>query len=112
SAFERLNGMFAFALFDVSEDRLLLVRDRFGVKPLYYHRESSGLTFASTGAVIADEKGLQPDSKYLARGIRFNIYEGGDVSAYSCLSALAPGHFLDVRIGKDGGVAAEPKRYY
>ncbi len=45
--FAKLNGMFAFALWDVSHGRLLLVRDRFGKKPLYYWRFNGGIAFAS-----------------------------------------------------------------
>jgi asparagine synthase (glutamine-hydrolysing) len=44
---ERLNGMFAFALWDESERRLLLARDRFGKKPLYYAEVDGGLVFGS-----------------------------------------------------------------
>jgi asparagine synthase (glutamine-hydrolysing) len=44
---QRLNGMFAFALWDEAKQRLLLVRDRMGVKPLYYAFTKDGVVFAS-----------------------------------------------------------------
>ncbi|MFU1923232.1 N-acetylglutaminylglutamine amidotransferase, partial [Klebsiella pneumoniae] len=43
----RLNGMFAFAVFDGRDGHLLLVRDRLGIKPLYYARHREGLLFGS-----------------------------------------------------------------
>ena len=46
-AIERWNGMFAVGLYDRSERLLYLIRDRLGVKPLYYHRDGNNLMFAS-----------------------------------------------------------------
>lgn len=45
--FARLRGIFAFGLYDVQKSLTYLVRDTMGVKPLYYHVNNSGLTFAS-----------------------------------------------------------------
>ncbi|UMP06863.1 asparagine synthase (glutamine-hydrolyzing) [Amycolatopsis sp. EV170708-02-1] len=49
---ERLNGMYAFGLWDERSSKLVLVRDRVGVKPLYYHRTSDGLLFGSEPKAI------------------------------------------------------------
>jgi asparagine synthase (glutamine-hydrolysing) len=49
---EHLNGMFAFAVWDVLNERLVLVRDRMGVKPLYYYPTPGGVIFGSEQKVI------------------------------------------------------------
>lgn len=45
--FQKMNGMFALAIYDMYESKLLLVRDRFGIKPLYYTYHNGQLVFAS-----------------------------------------------------------------
>jgi asparagine synthase (glutamine-hydrolysing) len=49
---DRLNGMYAFAIWDGAKEELLLVRDRMGVKPLYYCRLADGLLFGSEPKAI------------------------------------------------------------
>ncbi|MEU3842577.1 asparagine synthase (glutamine-hydrolyzing) [Streptomyces sp. NPDC028635] len=52
---ERLNGMYAFAVWDARHDKLVMVRDRMGIKPFYYHRTSDGVLFGSEPkAVLAN----------------------------------------------------------
>lgn len=51
----RLRGMFAYALYDLKRKRLLLVRDRIGIKPLYYHYQDGNLRFASEIKAILED---------------------------------------------------------
>jgi asparagine synthase (glutamine-hydrolysing) len=48
----RLHGMFAFAIWDRQQQQLLLARDRFGIKPLYYSRDHRGFRFASNSQAL------------------------------------------------------------
>ena len=58
SAFARLNGIFAFAIWQKAERRLVLCRDRLGVKPLFFARTHGGLVFGSTiGTVLCHPRG-------------------------------------------------------
>jgi asparagine synthase (glutamine-hydrolysing) len=49
---DRLNGMYALGIWDGREDKLLLLRDRLGIKPLYYHPTEDGVLFGSEAKVI------------------------------------------------------------
>ncbi len=94
----RLNGMFAFGLFDTRDETLHLVRDRFGVKPLYVAAHGPDLYFASTPRPIAEALGLDLDPDYLATGVRYGLYEHDEAAPYRGMRALAPAHSMSVRV--------------
>ncbi len=111
-AFARFIGMFAIALYDAAARELVLVRDRFGVKPLYHWSDGVTFAFASTPGTIARWAGLKPDVDYVARGIRFRYYEDeGTTAPYVGLSALEPSHLMRVR-WSGGRIVTTKARYY
>jgi asparagine synthase (glutamine-hydrolysing) len=91
----RFNGMFAFALWDARLQRLWLVRDRIGVKPLFYAIGSDGIRFGSEiKAVIADRavtRRLDPDA--LQQFLAFN-YLPAPSTLFKDVRQVEPGHYL------------------
>jgi asparagine synthase (glutamine-hydrolysing) len=99
-SFRRLQGMFAFALWDAQSQRLLLVRDSLGIKPLYYFHSGDKFLFASevrtllrTGLV---PRQLDPHGLYsfLAFG---SVYEPRTI--IEGISAVPPGHVVSLASG-------------
>jgi asparagine synthase (glutamine-hydrolysing) len=85
-------GMFAFALWDRAERRLSLVRDRLGVKPLYYERTAKGVAFASELKALG--RG-EVDRDALALYVRYG-YVPAPYSIYRGVRKLMPGTILDI----------------
>jgi asparagine synthase (glutamine-hydrolysing) len=57
---ERLNGMYAFAIWDGRTDRLVMVRDRMGIKPFYYSETADGVLFGSEPKAILANPAVEP----------------------------------------------------
>ena len=104
SAIADLNGMFAFALWDARRQELLLVRDRFGVKPLYYAElPDGGLVFASElSAVLRHPEIARELSPEGLASYFFSDYAHPPLTLVSGVKKLAPGHTLVWKAGKLG----------
>lgn len=107
---QHLNGMYALALYNGDEHNLLLVRDRLGIKPLYWARlASGGVLFASepkalfASGLLKAEVDEQAVTSYLAHG-----YVPAPQTLFKGVNKLPPGHTLEA--SADGSVKVE--RYW
>ena len=111
----QLNGMFAIAIWDQRRRRLLLARDRFGKKPLYYYTDGRRLLFGSElKAIVADPsvpRELDPQAlaDYLSLG-----YIPCPRTIFRGISKLPPGSWLSVEIDPSGASVRlrGPERYW
>ena len=94
-AIERLDGMFAFALWDGRRQRLLLARDRMGEKPLYWARRNGWLLFASELRALRLHPLLRPeiDPQGVCRYLAFD-YVPDPHTILRGVEQLPPGHWL------------------
>jgi len=101
SFLEHLEGMFAFGLWDKKKKRLILARDRIGIKPLYYCIGENGLTFASELKSLIQHPDFKREIDYHALYTYFlSLTVLGPRSIFKDVVKLGPGQFLVA--GEDG----------
>jgi asparagine synthase (glutamine-hydrolysing) len=87
---EKINGMWAFCIYDKKEKKLFLSRDRFGIKPLYYYFDSDKFIFSSElKAIVKHDLNLKIDKKAL-NFYFYQKYIGADLSIYKQVKKLRP----------------------
>ncbi|HWP44477.1 MAG TPA: asparagine synthase (glutamine-hydrolyzing), partial [Blastocatellia bacterium] len=99
---ERLTGMFAFAIWDERERSLFAARDRFGVKPFYYHQQGDGTLLFSSEIKALQAAGVQtgPDLEAWSTYLVYGVYDHSERSFWDRIRSLGPGHMLRWRDGR------------
>jgi asparagine synthase (glutamine-hydrolysing) len=104
---EKLNGIFAFALWDSRRQTMFLARDPFGVKPLYYTIHDGALIFASEIKAILQVPGVPRLADRLAITEHFTFQNTfGDRTFFEGIHLLPPGYWL--LCDRDGTVTVQP----
>jgi asparagine synthase (glutamine-hydrolysing) len=102
SMLDRLNGMFAIAIWDQQERELFLARDRLGIKPLYYCLQNGDLYFASEEkALFAAGLNAEFDTSTWEELLCFR-YVAGAKTPFNGINRLLPGHWLRWKAGEVG----------
>ena len=96
AAFRELNGMFAFALYDARCQRLYLVRDHLGIKPLYYTEAAGGLAFGSEIKAILASGVYSPEVNWQGAYDFFTyLYVPTPQTMFRGIFQLPPAHYLE-----------------
>lgn len=111
-ALERLNGMFAFAMYDRRDKRLTIARDRYGIKPLYWFHDGRSFAFASEQKALlaSDEIEAGLDRKALLEYLTFqNIFT--ERTLLAGISLLPAGHYAVIDC-RDPDATVTPVQYW
>ena len=100
--FDRLNGMFAIALRDVKKKKMFLVRDHFGIKPLYYSIFDDKLVFSSEIKPIFLSGLIKraPNDRIIYRYLKFRVHDDGRETFFKNIYRLRPGELIEIRNSK------------
>jgi len=111
-ALPRLIGMFSFALFDTQTRKLVLARDYFGIKPLYYTYGAAGFAFASEVKALLElapaHRHIVPERLYLY--LRYGLTDQGTATLLSDIHQVPPAHYCEVMLDNPGDI--KPVRYW
>lgn len=93
---QKFRGMFAFAIWDRAEKKGWLVRDRFGIKPLFIKTKDSQLIFGSEIKAILALVGTKPELDYESLNLLLNFrYIPGEKTLFKNVAHLPPGSYLE-----------------
>lgn len=99
----RFNGMFAIALWDTQRHLLFCARDRFGVKPFYYHQQEGLFVFASEIKVLVQHPAVpcEPNEPIIFDYLALGLSDHTGDTFFRQIHSLAPGHYalLDLQDG-------------
>jgi len=105
---QRVNGMFAFALWDARRRRLIIARDRLGIKPIYVYRDARRIAFASEAKALLALPGISAEIDPAALHSYLNLgYVTAPRSIFRGIRKLPPASMLTVEAGR-----VEERRYW
>ena len=109
TCFDKFNGMFGISLYDKNRKRTLLVRDHFGIKPLYFCFPTTNQIMFSSEIKPLIYSGLihvEPNDRIIYRYLKFRVHDDGRETFFKGVERLLPGEMMIIKNGK-----SEIKKY-
>ena len=102
----KLNGQFAFAIYDTKNEELFCARDHLGIKPFYYAIQDGKFLFASEiKALLVLGVKAKPNDKIIFEYLRYSFYDHSEDTFFAGIKKLMPGQY---GVWKDGAFKIEP----
>ncbi len=102
ASFQKLDGMFAFSIFDKQVNKLFIVRDFFGEKPLYYYKNNNLFAWASELKSLKNSNLFIPKISLFSLNLFFKLtYIPAPYSIYQDVNKLLPGHFIELDLNSN-----------
>ncbi|MEZ7891761.1 MAG: asparagine synthase (glutamine-hydrolyzing) [Candidatus Wallbacteria bacterium] len=98
AAFEKFNGMWAFAIYDKSTETIIISRDRFGVKPIYFNFNDGIFTFASEIKAFSKLIKMRPNLKRVYKFFAANVMPDRGETFFQGIMAFPQGNFLKINL--------------
>lgn len=98
NCFNLFNGMFAIALYDSNKQKLILARDHFGIKPLYYSTVGPKIIFSSeiTSLINSGLIKKEPNDRIIYRYLKYRVHDDQEETFFKGVEKLMPGQMLVV----------------
>lgn len=101
-AFKKLDGMFAFSIYDKTKNKVFMARDFFGEKPLYYSKTEEGFIWASELKSIINTRIEKPGISKSGLNLYFRLtYIPAPFTIYDTIFKLEPNHYLEFDLNSD-----------
>ncbi|MBN2821336.1 MAG: asparagine synthase (glutamine-hydrolyzing) [Bacteroidales bacterium] len=104
----KLKGMFAFCIYDIRNQKITIARDHFGIKPMYFYKDSKGLAFASELKAILALNRTSRDIDFQALDSYFSYgYIMSPNTIYKDVKKINPGHYLQIDLNDPTNVSQQ-----
>ena len=94
-----LNGMFSFIVYDKFLEKVSCVRDRYGIKPMYYMKDGDIYVFASDiRTLISTKKDLKPNLSSVDKYLRYGMNDDNENTFFEGIFRVKPGHLTEISL--------------